>query len=52
MLFVDVLRWYVAAGKFRVHDFVVMPGHVHLLLTVRADMSIGKALQFIKGGFS
>ncbi len=51
-LFIDVLRSYVAAGKFRVHDFVVMPNHVHLLVTVGADMSIEKAVQFIKGGFS
>ena len=35
-LLIDVLRSYVAAGKFRVHDFVVMPDHVHLLITVDA----------------
>ena len=52
MLFIDVLRSYVAAGKFEVHDFVVMPDHVHLLVTVRSGMSIEKAMQFIKGGFS
>ena len=52
MLLIDTLREYVAAGKFRVHDFVVMPDHVHVLLTVDGDMSIEKAVQFIKGGFS
>ena len=52
LLFIDVLRSYVAARKFRLHDFVVMPNHVHLLLTVGGDMTIEKALQFIKGGFS
>lgn len=51
-LFIDVLPSYVAASKFGVHDFVVMPNHVHLLLTVGPDMSIEKARQFIKGGFS
>jgi putative transposase len=51
-LFIDVLRSYVAARKFDVHDFVVMPNHVHLLLTVHEDMAIEKAVQFIKGGFS
>ena len=51
-LMVDVLRSYVAAGKFRLHDFVVMPDHVHLLITVGAGMTIEKAMQFIKGGFS
>jgi len=52
MLFIDVLRSYVAAKKFKVHDFVVMPDHVHLLVTVSGEMSIEKAVQFIKGGFS
>jgi putative transposase len=52
MLFINVLRSYVAGKKFKVHDFVVMPDHVHLLITVSGDMSIEKAVQFIKGGFS
>lgn len=51
-LFVDVLRSYVLAGKFKVHDFVVMRNHVHLLITVNGDMSIEKAMQLIKGNFS
>ena len=33
-LMIDVLRSYVKAGKFRLHDFVIMPNHLHLLLTV------------------
>jgi putative transposase len=52
MLFIHVLREYVSAGKFAVHDFVVMPNHVHLLVTVDESMSIEKAVQLIKGGFS
>jgi putative transposase len=51
-LFIDVLRTYVATKKFRVHDFVVMPDHVHLLLTVDGDTTIERAMQFVKGGFS
>ena len=51
-LLIDVLRSYVAAGKFQLHDFVVMPNHVHLLIRVGGDMTIEKAMQFIKGGFS
>ena len=51
-LFVDVLRKSMAAGRFEVHDFVVMPDHVHLLLSVGEGMTIEKAVQFIKGGFS
>ena len=51
-LFADVLRGYIRAGKFIVHDFVVMPNHVHLLITVNGDMTIEKAMQLIKGNFS
>jgi putative transposase len=52
MLLIDVLRFYVRAGKFQVHDFVVMPNHLHLLITVDRGMSIEKAMQLMKGGFS
>ena|SRR5215831_17004181 len=51
-LLIDVLRSYVTARKFQVHDFVVMPDHVHLLITVGGDLTIEKAMQYIKGGFS
>jgi REP element-mobilizing transposase RayT len=51
-LFIDVLRSYMRARKFKVHDFVVMPTHVHILLTVGPNMSIEKAAQLIKGNFS
>jgi REP-associated tyrosine transposase len=51
-LLIDVLRSYVARHKFQVHDFVVMPDHVHLLVTVGEGMSIEEAMQLIKGGFS
>ncbi len=51
-LFIEVLRSYVAQKKFRVDDFVVMPDHVHLLLTLDERITIERAMQFIKGGFS
>jgi putative transposase len=51
-LFANVLRSYMREGKFRVHDFVVMRNHVHLLITVDDSMSIEKAVQLIKGNFS
>ena len=35
-----------------VHDFVVMPNHVHILMTVPGEMSLEKAMQLIKGSFS
>jgi putative transposase len=52
LLLIDVLRSNVAAGKFQLHDFVIMPDHMHLLLTLPSDMTIEKAMQLIKGGFS
>jgi putative transposase len=51
-LFVEVLRSSMRSGKMIVHDFVVMPNHVHVLMTVSGEMSIEKAMQLIKGGFS
>src|ERR1035438_5884866 len=51
-LMIDVLRSYVAARKFRLHDFVVMPDHLHLLVTVGDGMMEERAMQLVKGGFS
>jgi len=52
VLLIDVLRTYARAGKFIVHDFVVMPDHLHVILTVDESTAIEKAAQLIKGGFS
>ncbi len=52
MLLIEVLRENVRARKFQLHDFVVMPDHVHLLITVDRDSTIEKAMQLIKGGLS
>ena len=49
-LLIDVLRSH--AKRFTIHDFVVMPNHLHLLMTLDDAMSIEKAMQLIKGGFS
>lgn len=51
-LFIDVLRTNTLAGKFKLHDFVVMPDHFHVLLTVDGNTSIERALQLVKGGYS
>ena len=51
-LFVDGLRSYMRAKKFKVHDFAVMPTHLHVLLTPGPEMSIEKAAQLRKGNFS
>jgi putative transposase len=51
-LFVRVLYDYRAQRKFRLHEFVVMPDHFHVLLTVECQLTIERAVQFIKGGFA
>lgn len=51
-LLIDVMGSYVAAGQFKIHDFVVMPNHVHILMTVTGKMTIEKAVGMIKGNFS
>jgi putative transposase len=51
-LFLDVVYHYRAEGKFQLHEFVVMPDHFHILVTVASGMTIERAVQFIKGGFS
>ena len=51
-LFIDVLRTNTLASKFKLHEFVVMPDHFHVLLTVDGHTSIERAIQLIKGGYS
>jgi putative transposase len=51
-LFVCVLYGYREQGKFRLHEFAVMPDHFHVLLTVEHCSTIERAVQFIKGGFA
>jgi putative transposase len=51
-LFLRVLQEYRAQGRFLLHEFVVMPDHFHVLLTVKADTTVERAVQFIKGGFA
>lgn len=51
-LLVEVLRSCVRAMRFIIHDFVIMPNHLHVLMTLPGDLSVEKAMQFIKGRFS
>jgi len=48
-LLIDTLYHYRETAYF-LHEFVVMPDHIHVLLTPQT--SLEKAVQFIKGGFS
>jgi len=51
-LLIDVLYHYREQRKYLLHEFVVMPDHFHVLITVGADMTVEKAVQLIKGGFA
>lgn len=51
-LFCHTLFRYRDAKKFRAHSFVVMPNHFHLILTVAEGLTLERAMQLIKGGFS
>lgn len=51
-LMLDHLQNQRRKGRFELYAFVIMPDHLHLLLTPACDISLEKAVQFIKGGFS
>jgi putative transposase len=51
-LLIDVFRSKMRARKFTIHEFVIMPNHLHILMTIPGETSIEEAMQFIKGGFS
>jgi len=48
-LLLDTLFHY-RGSAYLLHEFVIMTDHFHVLITPRP--SLGKAVQFIKGGFS
>lgn len=50
-LFLETLQHYRREGHYRLHAFVVMPDHIHLLLTPN-ELTIERVMGFIKGGFS
>jgi putative transposase len=51
-LFIEILQAQRAKQRIQLHAFVIMPDHIHLLLTPAPEISLEKAIQFIKGGFS
>jgi len=51
-LFLKILYTYEREGIYRLHAFVVMPEHVHLLVTPGPDITLEKVMQRIKGGYS
>lgn len=57
---VEEIAWIVVAkmveyrdkGSYLLHDFVLMPNHLHMIFTPSPDTSLEKAIQLIKGGSS
>jgi len=47
-LLLHVLEQNRKKDRFLIHAFVVMPDHIHLLLTPAEDISLEKSMQFIK----
>jgi putative transposase len=51
-LLIEILYHYRSEGQYLLHEFVVMPNHIHLILSPQKAVTIEKTLQLIKGGFS
>ncbi len=51
-LFCHTLFRYRAEKRYLLHEFVVMPNHFHILLTVPTGATLERAMQCMKGGFS
>ena len=50
-LFIETLQHYCREDKYELHAFVVMPDHIHLLLTPHW-ITLERLVGLIKGGFS
>ena len=50
-LFIEVMLDYRTQKKYLLHEFVIMPDHLHLIITLTKIM-LERAMQCIKGGFS
>jgi putative transposase len=51
-LFLQTVYRYRREARYQLHAFVVMPEHIHLLLTPAHDVTLEHAIQLIKGGYS
>jgi putative transposase len=50
-LFLETLQHYRREGHYTLHAFVVMPDHIHLLITPQG-LTLERVVGLIKGGFS
>ena len=49
---VEIFLRHRDAGAYLLHEFVLMPDHLHLLLTPGRTTTLEKTVQLIKGGSS
>ena len=50
-LFIETLQHYGREDNYKLHAFVVMPDHIHLLLSPQG-ITLERVMGLIKGGFS
>jgi len=51
-ILLSTLFHYRESGAYLLHEFVIMPDHLHIMLTPGPETSLEKAVQLIKGGSS
>lgn len=51
-LMIDTLFRYRDQKRFALHAFVVMPDHIHAMITPAEDHATSRCVQLIKGGYS
>jgi putative transposase len=51
-LLLDVIQEKRRTGKLQVHEYVIMPDHIHLLVTPASDVTLERVVQLIKGSYS
>ncbi len=48
----ETLQQYRHRGEYLLHEYVLMPDHLHVMITPSSTNSLEKVMQFIKGGSS
>src|SRR4051812_10050293 len=51
-LFIETIQRNRELKRMLVHEYVVMPTHLHLILTPAEDCSLEDCMRYLKGGYS
>ena len=49
-ILIETLLHYREEHNYLLHSFVLMPDHIHVMLTPNQEITLERAVQFIKGG--